>query len=800
MTTGFKKLRPVALTFAAALLLAGCDSAEDRLADHLASGQELISEGALEKAALEFRNALSIDANSVDAHMGMSAIYERQKNYAAMIAHLNKVTAIDPANGPALIRLGQLMLLANKLDEANENATAAIEAAPENADALALKAGVSLRLGNVETAVELAEKALAIQPEQPNASSVLIGAKLRADDVDAAFAIAEDATARMPSDLGLALVKLRILEGKGDDEATGAYLGETIGRFPEQYALREAMAQWRHDRGETDLAEQQLRAIADAQPDESGPKLRVAQYIMGTKGREAARAELGALATAAEDASPYIVALSEIDFDEGKADEGKARLLEAISASDDAGDKAAADRVRLILAQRLLSENDQDGALELAQTVLAEDAANADALAVRAAIAYERGEYNEAILDLRTALASSPSDPRLLLLSARTNERTGNTDLAGERLAAAMQASEFNPAITLEYVRFLKANGRRDSTATILAEAVRRNPQNRDLLTELASAQLRAQDWVGADQTAAQLKEIDSGVSKRVEAASLSGQERYDESLNVLGSLAEEEGDTGSALAAIVQVHLKAGDREAARSFLKDVLADNPDNAQALLLTAGIDIADKKFDAAEAGIKAAVAADPEMVVTHLSLARFYGSRGETEKAIAAARKGVEASADPTALHLLLGGYYETQQKNEEAIAEYRALYELRPTSTVAANNLASMLVETRGEDPAVLAEAEEIARPLRSLDVPAFQDTYGWIEHLRGNNEQALRWLAPAVEGLPNNPYVQYHAGAVYAALGDAEKARPLLEAAAGADGFARSADAKALLKDLPTD
>ena len=51
------------------LALAGCDSAEERVLEHHERGMALLEEGASEKAALEFRNALSIDENFLPARL-----------------------------------------------------------------------------------------------------------------------------------------------------------------------------------------------------------------------------------------------------------------------------------------------------------------------------------------------------------------------------------------------------------------------------------------------------------------------------------------------------------------------------------------------------------------------------------------------------------------------------------------------------------------------------------------------------------------------------------------------------------
>ncbi|QIE57639.1 tetratricopeptide repeat protein [Pikeienuella piscinae] len=779
------------------MALAGCDSAEERLAKHVASGEELVQDGALAKATVEFRNALAIDANSVAAHSGMAEVYEAQRNYPAMIAHLNKIVEIDPVNVGALVKLGQMMLLGGQLDEALANADSAIAAEPKNVDALVLKAGISLRLGNTDTALDFAQQAIALDPANPTAHAVLIGERLQAEDIERALAIANDITERAPQDMGVALVKLQVLEKRGDAEEVGAYLQQLVERFPDQVSLRSALSRWYAERGQDAEAEAQLRAIAEANPDDSDAALRVAQFILAKQGDEAARAELERLVAEKDEKTPYQVALAQIDYEGGEQEAAKTRLAGVIQDAEDAGNSADANSVRLMLARFLLRENARDEAKALVKTVLEGDAANADALALRAALRYDDEDYSNALLDIRAALASAPNNPQLLLLSARTHLKTGSTDIAGENFAAAMQAANYAPDITMEYVKFLRLDNRDDAVLTVLTQAVRAQPGNEKLLNALAAEQLRVGDWAAADETAKQLAQINSESSIRVRAATLSGRERYDESLALLDSLSKEPGQSDGALAAMVQVYFKAGKIDEAMDFLGGVLAENPANAQALMLRAALNISEKKTAAAEADYKAALAAAPTVAPPYLALARLYLREGREDEAVAMLKEGVEATDDPSGLMLFLGGYYESKQRVDDAIAQYRALFEARPDSLVAANNLASLLVEYKADDEAAKAEAAKIAGSLRGVSVPAFQDTYGWVQYQLGNYEEALRYLVPAADALSDNPFVRYHAGLAYAALGDGAAARPHLEAALATPDFAFADEAKAALATL---
>ena len=110
-----------------------------------------------------------------------------------------------------------------------------------------------------------------------------------------------------------------------------------------------------------------------------------------------------------------------------------------------------------------------------------------------------------------------------------------------------------------------------------------------------------------------------------------------------------------------------------------------------------------------------------------------------------------------------------------AIALYEDIYADDGGNLVVANNLANLLM-TRADDAEAIDRAYAITRRLSGTEVPAFQDTYGWIAHLRGDHETALEYLSAAAEALPEEPTVQYHLGMTYLALERTEEARAALE------------------------
>ena len=135
-----------------------------------------------------------------------------------------------------------------------------------------------------------------------------------------------------------------------------------------------------------------------------------------------------------------------------------------------------------------------------------------------------------------------------------------------------------------------------------------------------------------------------------------------------------------------------------------------------------------------------------------------------------------------------------------AIAIYEALYAEDSGNVVLANNLASMIATYR-DDPASLDRAFAIARRLRGADVPALQDTYGWIQYRRGNLDEALTYLEPAAKGLPDDALTQFHLGMTYVGLNRTNEARTTLTQAlklAGDSDLPQFQTARDALAKLP--
>ena len=169
------------------LLLGGCGSPDQKVNEFVANAKKHLSEGNYDAAHLEFRNALQINPNHVEALYHVTKVFENRNEWADSYRYLERVVELDPNHVDALISLGTIELSAQQLDKALERSEAALKLAPESAQVRAFNSVLRLRLGDMEGAVEEANAALTVDANNLEATIVLASERLSAKDPDKAL-------------------------------------------------------------------------------------------------------------------------------------------------------------------------------------------------------------------------------------------------------------------------------------------------------------------------------------------------------------------------------------------------------------------------------------------------------------------------------------------------------------------------------------------------------------------------------------------------------------------------------------
>jgi tetratricopeptide (TPR) repeat protein len=782
--------RPVllALMLATSLSLSACQSADEKAEAYYQSGLALLEAGDTERALIEFRNTFKYNGFHKEARQIYADILVKQGKIAEAYSQYLRLIEQYPDTADVRLTLAELAAEAQNWDEVERHGKAAIALVPQDPRARAIKVLLDYRTavlnGNETDRDRVAAEAKALLqeiPGSPLAQRVMIDRMMSGPNPALALPYLDEVIAHNPQSLEFQMLKFRLLAQNNDIKGTGAQLQRMFTLFPDNQEIKTSLIQWYMVQQDLDGAEGFLRKLAG---DVTGPTeghLAVVQFLQAARSAQAAGQELDALIAAnagTPNADLYAALRATLEFETGKTAEA-ITAMEAILAKAEASDQTR--KIKGMLARMLDNTANRVGARALVEEVLAEDATNVDALKLRASWFIAEDKPGEAILDLRAALDQNPRDSETLTLMAAAHERDGAVDLAGERLALAVEVSGSAPAESLRYASFLIRQNKPEVAETVLTDARRVTPNSSDILGALSEYYVSQSLWDRAQESLDALKSMNlpenAAAVQSLQAAILAGTGSVDNSLAFLKSQAEAGSEAGNAVATIVETQVRAGKTAEARSYLDEALKKTPDDATLQLMSANLDALMGKTDLAETQYRALIARDPGALEPARQLYVLLNAAGRSDDATAALDAALIAQPASMDLLWIKASALETAGDIDGAIAIYDALYAKDSSNLVVANNLAS-LITTHYDDAANLARAEAIARRLRSSTVAAFQDTYGWIALRNGNLDEALTHMEQAAVGLPKEPTVQYHLGMTYAAVGRNADAIRVLELA----------------------
>jgi cellulose synthase operon protein C len=762
----------------ALLLLSACTPPEQKAKAYNESGQAYLDKGDFVRAALEFRNALKIKQDYADAWFGMAQVEQNNKNWNAVAGDLNKVLELDPKHLKARSALARLLLLGSNAQEALKIVDVGIGQNPLDASLLALKAAILLKMGNKEEAIREANRSLQLNAKSIDALMVLASERLLVNDTAASKVQLDKGLAIEPNAIALHLFALALAEKNNDVAAQEASLRKIISIEPAQRGYQRALVSFFIAQKRYPDAEAELRSIAVANPEDVSANLDVVKFMLTFpgKGSDAAVAELLGLIATGKQAPAYKSALAQLMFELGKGDEATTILRELIAKE---GITEAGIAARLDLSNKLLTMQRFDDAEPLITEALANDAGNAEGLRQRAAVKLAKGDIEAAENDLRSALNEEPENAALHKMMAAVNERNGSIELADKNMADALKTSKYSADASLDYARFLVRRGQPDRAETILADVLQRSPNSVEIMAALADLKLRRQDWVGARQLADAMKAAPGtqALSGQIAAASLVGQNKLDESIQVLLSANSDASSNSLTKFALVQAYLKAGKFKEAEDYLKTILVAEPNSSEARTLLGVVQLNTNRVDEAKLSFEAAIAMEPMKSVGYRALADFQMHSGQTEQAQKTLQSALSKMPKDMDVKFLIASIQEQTGQIDLAILTYEDMLKQDPNSLIAANNYASLVSDHR-TDPASIGKAATAAAVLRSSPIAQFKDTLGWVLFLRGQPAEALELLKQSTADLPDMALTNYHLGKAYEATGDAVSAKASFERA----------------------
>lgn len=766
-----------ALILSLCLGLSGCfKSAEERAAEHYENGLTLVEAGDLQRAIVEFRNTVQLYEDHLDAYRQLAAanqslgrIGEAYGSYLALVERA-------PEDVDGRIALSELAFQGRNWEEFDRHGTKAAEFAPERPAVQAIDLGVRYRTARLDekiaetAAIVVQAEALAEElPDNSIVRQIRLDSYIADAKYDDALVLLDESIVETPNNMALYTLRLELLSRLGKTETLEAELRNMLEVFPDEQGPKETYLRYLISRDRSEDAQNFLQElVTKATPeDRNSAYVTLLQFIQETKGANAVLAKADEILASDEPENGLLHTFrASLIFDMGQHDEGIVALEDVLSSETLILSTEDRQKAKTALARMLLVSGNEVGARKQVEEVLAADPNAPGALMMRANWSIADDETDAAIADLRSILDGSPTDANAMVLLAQAYERAGNRDLMLSFLSQAVEASNNAPRYALKYARALVADDKLLQAESTLISSLRIVPGNFEVLSLLGNVYLRLEDIPRAEQVAKTIAALDNPRAKNaanlLQTEILARRVGPDHALGFLEGLVAQDGDLASKLT-LIQARVQAGQVQEAVSFAEDAVAQAPDNLQLRVALALTYAAARNYAAAEIELETVLKEQPNAVPLYLQLARLKGVKGDPAAGQAVIERGLAQVADAPDLLWAKASYLQNQGDIDGAISIYEALYARNSANLIIANNLASMLTTYR-DDAQSLNRAELIARRLKDADMPAFQDTYGWILFRTGAVQEALAYLEPAAAGLPGDPMVQFHLGQAYGA------------------------------------
>lgn len=776
--------------------LSACGGAESRRTTHMERGQKYYTEGNFEKARVEFRNALQISPNDVEARFMNGKVAEKLSDIRTAAGMYQGVIELNPDHVQARASLGRLMVFGGAPQRAVEMVEPGLAKHPDDADLLTVRGAARVQLKDKAGALADAERAVKLAPENENAVALLASLYRNDGQSDRAVELIRSALVKHPEAADLRQVLASLYQSANQSEQAQAELRKIIELRPQDLAVRVQLALTYARMKKAAEGEQVMLDATKALPDSNDAKLAYVEFIAAQGTR--ARSEQALKQFIAREPKNYELQLGLAGMQQRANDlDGAVATYGEIIARD--ADSPSGTTARNRIAAIQVSRGKFDEATRLVETTLENNPRDNDALVLRGNIALERNDPTAAIADLRAVLRDQPAAVPILRTLARAHLANGEPALAEESIRTAMEAAPTDVGLRVELAQLLATSNRGEQAVTLLEDTVRRAPQNVQAREALVRAYIATNDLERARVSAEDLKVAAPTLATGSYLAGViaQAQNRPDDAAKELSHALELQPSAMDVLAALTRLDVGRGQMARALERLSGAAAANPDNAVVRNLLGEMQLGAKNFAAAKEPLSEAMKLAPKWWLPYRNLALAHAASGDLSGAAAVYEAGVKATDQQPTLVAELAALYEKQGRYEDAINRYQALHERNPRLDIAANNLAMLLVTYRKDRPS-LDRAMTITEPFSQSKNGALLDTRGWVMFKLGQFTQSLPVLEQAAEHAPDSKVIRYHLAMAQLKSGQREKARSNLESALkGTASFTGIEEARSTLATL---
>jgi tetratricopeptide (TPR) repeat protein len=731
----------VALSYGISLLLGGLATGCSRDPNvqkqrFFEQGNRDFDKGRYAEANISYSRALQIDPRFAEAHYKRAQCLLRQNASAAAFLELSQAVDLRPDNWVAQLNLGQLYFTGGKYQEARDHALLILRGNPKHEDAAMLLSEADAALGKLKDAVEEAKAATEMAPDR---SAVFINLGLiefRAEALGEAEKSLKKAQSLDSASITPVLSLGTFYQRQKRWSDAEVQFRAAISLDSKSIVARGALAGLYMAEGQDLLVEKVLSDVKQDFHEQPAAYRMLGDYYLTRRDGHKALAEFGILS--AEHQSDLAVRKTYIQLLILNR-----RIDEASKLNDWIMEKTPQDGEALILKGQIeLQQKKVDEGIHSLQQAIQQLPDNALGHYYLGVAFQQKGWYQQAEREWRDAVHLLPSFSEAW--SALGNNALKHGDWRGLE-SVADQLERIMPRSPDGYL--FHATARMNQGDTRAAEV--------DLNQLILISPMSALGYVKIGQL-------------RV------AQKRLAEAEKMYRQGLARDPNSLEALHGLVDVYFRNEKSADAFRVIQARLDRDPTNASLFLLKGEALLRNKQPEEAEDFVERAVEMDGQNLSALVLLAQLESSRGKFDQSIRNYQRAIRLAPNSVQLYAALGSVLETQGNWPQAQSAYQRILSLQPEDSLAANNLACILLDHGGNVAVALTLAQTARRGLPNL--PNTADTLGWAYYHNAAYSLAAPLLEEAVEGRPSNGTYRYHLGITYEQLNDARRARAELE------------------------
>jgi len=777
-----------------------------------------------EAAKASFDQAISMDENTATAYAGLARLAITSRDLTRSEQYIDKGLAIDPENDDLWVLKGMLSLIQNKAVEADEFFTRADQIAPYNRMAKIGLIRARFAQGKFKEATPPLRTLESRYGNSPTVKYLRAYLEYQGKNIDKAKELLLDALKVSSSHPESLLLLSNILYQDGKLEQVIDYMERFSSQFPNHLPAVKLLAvaylgQKQTDKAieliqralETRTADDQLYSILGTAYIRSGNLEKATEYL--EKAAEInpnaanIRAQLALSHLAAGSTDLAISALEDAVKLNPKMYSADIMLIlthirsqnyeEAITAAESLHNKEPDNPLPLnLLGTAYAGRKDYDKAREYFKQAVKKKPDYTPAKFNLANLDIEEGKLDSAQKRFEEILKSDKKNAKAYVGLAKLENKRGNEAKMLDYLKQAREADENSIEARVLLARYYKNTSRNREMLDVVEEAAKLAPNFTEIIFLAAQAQRLNGQYENARKNLDLLMgEFPDSTEALMELTLLQmdlGEfEGAGQSIKKILTL---KADHERALLAQINLYLRTGNLDMARTALESYAAVYPDSPDLIISRGDIALYEQDYPQALQHYQQALA-DKETSLVVFRIVNTYLAMNDTDSARAVLEKWITEHPDDKQVKLVLASRYHQEDNIERAIELYKEVIRDDPTNMIALNNLAWMYLETDPVEALKLAERAFKLAP----EQPEVMDTFGWLLVQQGSQvERGVHLIKSAMEKKPDVDSIRYHYAFALAKSGNKQLAiSELKKVLARNTSFPELDAAEALMQEL---